>query len=55
MASVAHAVLDHTGHPVAGVALTFPRDQVDAAEHERLVTAVTRTAATLTARIRGVR
>jgi DNA-binding IclR family transcriptional regulator len=55
MASVAHAVLDHTGHPVAGVALTFPRDQVDATEHERLVTAVTRTAATLTARIRGVR
>jgi len=55
LASVARAVLDHTGHPVAGVALTFPREEVDAAEQDRLVTAVSRTAATLTARIRGVR
>ena len=54
LASVARAVLDHTGHPVAGIAVTFPRDEVDAAEQERLVAAVTRTAAALTARIRGV-
>jgi DNA-binding IclR family transcriptional regulator len=27
-ASVASAVLDHSGHPVAGVALTFPADEV---------------------------
>jgi DNA-binding IclR family transcriptional regulator len=55
LSSVARAVLDHTAHPVAGVALTFPTDEVGPAELERLVEAVSRAAATLTARIRGVR
>lgn len=55
LSSVAKAVLDHTGHPVAGVALTFPTDAVDETERAALVRAVTRTAATLTTRIRGVR
>jgi DNA-binding IclR family transcriptional regulator len=53
LASVAHAVLDHTGHPVAGVAVTFPSDQVDESERARLVQAVTRAAVTLTTRIGG--
>ncbi|NNM47980.1 IclR family transcriptional regulator [Knoellia koreensis] len=53
LSSVARAVIDHTGHPVAGVALTFPTDGVDAGERNRLVAAVTRAAATLTARIGG--
>src|SRR6476661_6259146 len=55
LSSVARAVLDHTGHPVAGVALTFPRDGVDDAERARLVAAVGRVTTTLTARIGGVR
>ena len=55
LSSVAQAVLDHTGHPVAGVALTFPRDGVDDTERSRLVAAVSRAAATLSARIGGVR
>jgi DNA-binding IclR family transcriptional regulator len=55
LSSVARAVLDHTGHPIAGIALTFPREGVDDAERARLVTAVSRTAATLSARIGGVR
>jgi hypothetical protein len=36
------------------VALTFPRDGVDEAERDRLVAAVSRAAATLSARIGGV-
>jgi DNA-binding IclR family transcriptional regulator len=55
LSSVARAVLDHTGHPVAGVAVTFRRDEVDADERDRLVAAVRRAAATLTARIGGTR
>jgi DNA-binding IclR family transcriptional regulator len=55
LSSVARAVLDHTGHPVAGVAVTFPRDEIDAAERARLVAAVSRTASVLTARIGGPR
>src|SRR6478672_9674737 len=55
LSSVARAVLDHTGHPVAGVAVTFPGETVDAAERARLAAVVTRTAATLTARIGGPR
>lgn len=55
LSSVARAVLDHTGHPVAGVAVTFRRDEVDADERDRLVAAVRRAAATLTTRISGTR
>lgn len=50
LASVAAAVLDHNGHPVAGVAVTYATDDEDAA---RLVDDVRRTAAGLTRRIGG--
>lgn len=56
-ASVAAAVLDHGGHPVAGVAVTYPEDpenEVDPAWESRLVLAVTHTAETLSRRIGGV-
>lgn len=50
-ASVAAAVLDHNGHPAAGVAVTFPsQDVTDLAGR---ITAVRRTAAVLTGRIGG--
>ena len=55
LSSVAHAVLDHTGHPVAGVAVTFPGDQVDPAGRAELVAAAARAAATLSSRIGGLR
>ena len=42
--SVGAAVLDHTGHPVAAVALTFPGDQVEADRRALLGRRVTRTA-----------
>ncbi len=48
-ASVAAAVLDHNGHPVAGVAVTYA-DDVDAAE---IVQAVRRTAHAVTRRLSG--
>jgi len=51
-ASVADAVLDHNGHPVAAVALTFP-DDTDPAEVARLAETVVATAAALTRRIGG--
>jgi DNA-binding IclR family transcriptional regulator len=51
LSSVARAVLDHTGHPVAGVAVTYPTEAVDAAEKARLVAAVSRTATSLSARL----
>ena len=50
-ASVAAAVVDHNGHPVAGVAVTYPTDEdvdVDAA-----VAATRRCAAALTRRVGG--
>jgi len=49
--SVAAAVRDHTGHPVAGVAVTFPHD--DAPEVPATIAATRRTAERLTARIGG--
>jgi len=55
LSSVARAVLDHTQHPVAGVAVTFPTETTDAAEQAGLVQAVTRAAATLSGRIGGIR
>lgn len=48
--SVASAVFDHAGHPVAGVALTF---ETTLADRDPLVAAVRRTAATLTRRLGG--
>lgn len=50
LASVAAAVLDHNGLPVAGVAITFP---LDGADPDRLADAVVSTAATLTRRLHG--
>ena len=45
LCSVAQAVLDHTGHPVAGVAVTFVGADVQPAEQSALVRTVNRTAA----------
>jgi DNA-binding IclR family transcriptional regulator len=50
LASVAAPVLDHNGHPVAGVAITFPAD-FDAPD--AVAQAVCRTAGALTRRIGG--
>ena len=47
---MAAAVLDHNGHPVAGVAVTVPEADD---EPGRLATEVRRTAETLTRRIGG--
>lgn len=51
LASVAQAAVDHTGRPVAGVAVTFVAADVDADARERLVAAVTRAAADLSHRL----
>ncbi|MEZ5096486.1 MAG: IclR family transcriptional regulator [Nocardioides sp.] len=51
-ASVAAAVLDHNGHPVAGVAVTFAADD-PAVDGEQLTSAVRRTAELLTHRLAG--
>jgi DNA-binding IclR family transcriptional regulator len=53
LASVAVAVLDHTGHPVAAVAVTYPAEAVDPPARERLVEQVRRIAAALTVRLSG--
>jgi DNA-binding IclR family transcriptional regulator len=53
-ASVAAAVLDHNGHPVAGVAVTYPAaPEGDPDGLEATVEATRRTAATLTRRLGG--
>lgn len=53
LASVAVAVLDHTGHPVAAVASTYPREAVDAAAEAALAERVRRVALAVTARLGG--
>lgn len=53
LASVAAAVHDHTGRPVAGAALTFGSAEVDAAARARLASQVATAAAELTRRIGG--
>jgi DNA-binding IclR family transcriptional regulator len=50
-ASVAVAVSDRAGYPVAAVAVTFPGAEVDPAELERLAGRVARTAAELSRRL----
>ena len=50
LASVAAAVLDHNGHPVAGLALTYAEGDADV-----LAGAVRRTASALTRRLGGAR
>ena len=52
-ASVAAAVLDHGGHPVAGVAVTFPAQEVHAAARTVLAAQVVRSAGELSRRISG--
>ena len=54
-ASLASPVLDHSGHPVAGVALTFPTAAIPPGARERAAAQVARTAATITRRIGGRR
>jgi DNA-binding IclR family transcriptional regulator len=49
--SVAAVVLDHTGHPVAGVAVTFPSE--DALDLPRTIEQTRRTAERLTTRLGG--
>jgi DNA-binding IclR family transcriptional regulator len=52
-ASVACAVRDHNGHPVAGVAVTYPADEQPADELAGTVVAVRHTADGLTRRLGG--
>jgi DNA-binding IclR family transcriptional regulator len=51
--SVAAAVLDHGGHPVAGVAVTFAGEEIDDAGRAFLADQVNRTARELTRQIGG--
>lgn len=50
-ASVAAAVLDHAGHPLAAVAVTYPDFEVDAQRRADLAARVRGTAATLSRRM----
>ena len=52
-ASVAAPVLDHVGHPVAGIAVTYPSAEVSEDQREAIVEQVIRTARDLTRRIGG--
>jgi DNA-binding IclR family transcriptional regulator len=52
-ASIASPVLDHSRHPVAGVAVTFPAAALPGAARERVAVQVARTAATISRRIGG--
>ena len=52
-ASVAAPVLDHVGHPVAGIAVTYPAVEVGAYQRQAIVDHVIRTARELTRRIGG--
>jgi DNA-binding IclR family transcriptional regulator len=54
-ASVATAATDHTGHPVAGVAVTFPSEHpsTEPVAERALAEEVRRTAGQLTRRVGG--
>jgi DNA-binding IclR family transcriptional regulator len=52
-ASIASPVLDHSGHPVAGVAVTFAAAALPIPARDRVAAQVARTAATITRRIGG--
>lgn len=52
-ASIASPVLDHSGHPVASVAVTFAAAAVPAAARDRVASQVARTADTVTRRLGG--
>jgi DNA-binding IclR family transcriptional regulator len=51
LASVGVPVLDHTGHPVAGISVTFEADRVDGDEHAQLISAVRLAAHALSRRL----
>ena len=51
--SVAAAVLDHAGHPEAGVAVTFPADEADEATVARFASLAMTAAAEISRRIGG--
>lgn len=53
LSSVAQAVPDHRGHPVAAVAVTFDTHEVDPTELNHLIRAVAQTASLLTRRLGG--
>jgi DNA-binding IclR family transcriptional regulator len=53
LASVAWAALDHNGHPVAGIAVTYPVEEVDVAARESLVATTRACAEELTRRLGG--
>ncbi|KRC48949.1 MULTISPECIES: IclR family transcriptional regulator [unclassified Nocardioides] len=53
MSSVAAAVLDHNGLPVAGVAVTYPADGRQPVDADRIAEAVTSTAGALSRRLHG--
>jgi DNA-binding IclR family transcriptional regulator len=46
-------VLDHTRHPVAAVAVSYPAADVDEAQHDLLVTETSRTAELVGRRLGG--
>lgn len=52
-ASVAAAVLDHMGHPLAAVTLTFPAQEVDEAAREGLAARVVAAAGEVARHVRG--
>ncbi|WP_018157780.1 IclR family transcriptional regulator [Demetria terragena] len=51
LTSVAGAVLDHNGFPAAGIAITYPHDDVDAGERKLLVDEVHRATGELSRRL----
>jgi len=51
--SIAVAVLDHTGHPVASATVTMPREEITPQLRELVVAEVSRTARAIAARIGG--
>lgn len=53
LASVGVPVLDHTGHALAGLSVTFEAERVGPAEYARLVLALRRCSETLSRRLRG--
>jgi DNA-binding IclR family transcriptional regulator len=51
LSSVGAAVVDHTGHPVAGIAVTYPYDSLTRAEQQQVTNAVTTSATELSHRL----
>lgn len=49
--SVGHAIIDHRGYPIAGLALTFRTDSKDQHDRERLAHAVGNAARSISARL----